>query len=306
MNKKFVLRKCCLAGLLSTAGAFTIHHPVPSNTKSTACAAAIATDSDTISMLGGDFAGLVATFCPSDGSFIPIPIYLIPKDLIEWGQEPKCLEILVSEDFANNGEDMVRNTITILPAAGCAVDNLETTKVTDDIDLSSEWRQNTNTVGLQYSTSDEDLRVETIFGLDNGHRMRVAIDLIPADDVFAVQSPMLIAKERRTSASSSGGTIADGGGLDGRTVSQLLGETLRSSKTFVEEQPLEESYERDGIRFVSLPGSLSVAYGWTSDDDWVLQVGLMQSGVRRVVARQFRMEDNGELQFDVQSWQEEV
>jgi hypothetical protein len=35
-------------------------------------------------------------------------------------------------------------------------------------------------------------------------------------------------------------------------------------------------------------------------------VGLMQSGVRRVVARQFRMEDNGELQFDVQSWQEEV
>ena len=47
--------------------------------------------------LGGDFAGLAATFNPGDGTFIPIPEHLIPESLLEWGQEPKCLEVLVSE-----------------------------------------------------------------------------------------------------------------------------------------------------------------------------------------------------------------
>jgi hypothetical protein len=258
-------------------------------------------------VLGGDFAGQAATFNPADGSLIDIPDYLIPAALIEWGQAPKCLEVLVSEDI--DKERLVRSTITVLPDTGCSIDNLETVKVTDDIDLSTLWGEDSNVVALQYSTSDEELRVETIFGLENGYRMRVAIDLVPHETVFAIQSPMVLVLERRTSASSSGGTLADGGGLDGRTVSILLGERLRKGVTFAQQEPLEESYDSQGIQFVSLPGNVSIAYGWLSDDEWVLQVGHIQEGTntRRVVSRQFSMAgEEGELDFDVESWEEDV
>jgi hypothetical protein len=34
--------------------------------------------------MGGDFAGLAATFNPGDGAFIPVPVHMIPDALIEW------------------------------------------------------------------------------------------------------------------------------------------------------------------------------------------------------------------------------
>jgi len=264
-----------------------------------------ATSSSNGYALGGDFAGLAATFDPGDGSFIPIPEHLVPEALLDWGQEPKCLEVLVSEDF--NGDALERSTITVLPDTGCSIDNLETIKVLDEIDLSTEWGKDTKVVGLQYQSEREDeIRLETIFGMRNGHRMRVALDLVPSETVFAIQSPMVIALERRTSSVSSGGTIADGGGLDGRTVSMLLGEDLRKSKTFAEEMPLEENFESNGINHVSLPGGVSLAYGWLTDDDWVVQVGHIQDGVRRVVSRHFTTLDGEEVDFNVESWEEEV
>jgi hypothetical protein len=232
--------------------------------------------------IGGDFAGVAATFNPGDGSFIPIPDYLIPDALKEWGQEPKCLEVLVSEDIYDDDNDdnddnddgpiLTRITTTILPETGCGVDNLETVIAKDEIDLESQWRSsgdnimisnninmaafnnydttNNNNdddnvddvkdiIGLQYPIGDDELRLETIFGLDDDDglvsRIRVAIDVIPSQENFAIQTPMVITLERRTSSISSGGTISNGGGLDGRTVSMLLGERLRSSKTFVDE-----------------------------------------------------------------------
>ena len=45
-----------------------------------------AATSGSTEICGGDFAGLVATFNPSDGTFIPIPEYLVPSELLEWGQ----------------------------------------------------------------------------------------------------------------------------------------------------------------------------------------------------------------------------
>lgn len=256
--------------------------------------------------LGGDFAGLASTFNPGDGSFIPIPEHLIPEALITWGQEPKCLQMLVSEELKSNV--LERSTITILPDARSSIDNLETTKVQDYVNLSSQWGENTNVVGLQYQIDDNGtLRLETIFGLDNGHRMRVAIDLIPSDTVFAVESPMVITKERRTSSISSSGVIADGGGLNGRIVSLLLGEELRNPKTFAEEMPLGGSFESNGIKQISFPGGVSIAYGWlTNDNEWVLQVGQIYNGVRRVVSRQFSEVYGEELDLRVESWEEEV
>ena len=231
---------------------------------------------------------MAATFNPGDGSFIPIPDYLIPDSLKEWGQEPKCLEVLVSEDLHEDSDDhfhyddfddddtddenrhrhhhrhhhhpssMTRITTTILPDTGCSVDNLEFIKAIDEVDLDSQWaatsgtKQPTNddddgnhnnsestttttttttattlsasnVIGLQYpiGNNNDELRLETIFGLkeeaneDGGtmigqYRMRVAIDLIPSPPhTFAIQSPMLMTLERRTSSVSSGGTIGE-------------------------------------------------------------------------------------------------
>ena len=297
--------------------------------------------------IGGDFAGLAATFNPGDGSFIPIPDYLIPDALKEWGQEPKCLEVLVSEDVVHNNDNddddndddgpmMTRVTTTILPDVGCGVDNLETVIAKDEIDLESQWRSGDNImisnninmaalnnydntsnddddndvediIGLQYPIGDDELRLETIFGLDDDDglvsRIRVAIDVIPSHENFAIQTPMVITLERRTSSISSGGTISNGGGLDGRTVSMLLGEQLRSSKTFVDEPTTttsntvmsmgsdgnnnynsnnnNNSYHHqfgssisDGnnenendIHVVNLPANISIAYGWLHSDE---------------------------------------
>jgi len=295
--------------------------------------------------LGGDFAGLAATFNPGDGSFIPIPDYLIPESLKEWGQEPKCLEVLVSEEVEEDGmfssDDTVKNsggsrgttltriTTTILPDTGCGVDNLETIVAEDQVDLESQWTNlqdedmavhdddadgiasATNVVGLQYPIGDSnELRLETIFGLEDAtgqYRMRVAIDLVPSPpDTFGLQSPMVLTLERRTSSISSRGTIAEGGGLDGKTVSMLLGERLRGSKTFVDEPVTSVNYVQDSIVHVPLPGNISIAYGWVTDHDWTLQVGHVgQSGMRRVVSRTFTVTQDGELDFEIQSWVED-
>ena len=252
---------------------------------------------------------MAATFCPSDGLLIPIPENLIPDALLEWGQEPKCLEILTSEDINKEEEVMMRSTITVLPDTGCSIDNLETTKVVDEVDLVSQWGgdDESNVVGLQYQYGASDqLRVETIFGLDQGQRMRVAIDLNPSNHIFAIQSPMVLALERRTSSISSGGTIADGGGLDGRTVNMLLGGELSKSKTFADEKPLEDNFESNGIQHVSLPGGVAIAYGWLTDEEWVLQVSHIYQGTRRIVCRQCNVVEEDELDFDVDCWEEEL
>jgi hypothetical protein len=221
------------------------------------------------------------------------------------GQEPKCLEMLVSEEVIND-ETLKRNSITVLPDTGCSIDNLETVRVDDEIDLVCKHGKGTNVVGLQYEIGDKNgsLRLETVFGMADGYRMRVLLDVVPSAASFAVMSPMVLALERRTNTVSSSGTIADGGGLDGRTVSMLLGERLRKRTTFVEEKPLEDNFENGGIKHVSFPGNVSIAYGWLTDGEWVVQMGHVHDGVRRVLSRQFHVVGDGEFDFDVESWTE--
>mmetsp|Transcript_8388 Transcript_8388/g.20096 ORF Transcript_8388/g.20096 Transcript_8388/m.20096 type:complete len:354 (+) Transcript_8388:114-1175(+) len=285
-----------------------------------------AATSGAMGVYGGDFAGLAATFNPGDGSFIPIPDYLIPESLREWGQEPKCLEVLVSEDIHEDENDeahmMKRVTTKILPDTGCSIDNLETMLATDEIDLESQWKSDgdddgvQDIVGLQYPLGEDKLRVETIFGLEGEYgvdRVRVAIDLIPCQEDFAIQSPMMLTLERRTSSISSGGTIAEGGGLDGRTVFMLLGERLRASTTFVDEPSLTYDYygnfgdAENDIRLVNLPANLSIAYGWVHGrTSWMLQVSqILQDGSRRVMSREFMIAKDGELDFEMRSWVED-
>ncbi len=108
----------------------------------------------------GDHSGLSATFSSRTGELIPVPEHLVPESMIEWGDIPSYLEVLVSEDFLvkedtditqgddnNKGDDgdddqnkkarrmMERTTITVLPEVGCGIDNLETTKKVDEYNL---------------------------------------------------------------------------------------------------------------------------------------------------------------------------
>jgi hypothetical protein len=225
----------------------------------------------------GAFAGLTATFTPT-GSLIPIPEHLIPKELIEWGQAPSCLEIIVSERFQET--TIERQTISIYPAIGCAVDNLHTSKAKESI----PWTENAsidNIIAMDYGIGKEMTRTETIFALPNNHRYRIIIDLFNKQ----IQSPIRVNLERRTSTDCTKCTIADGGGLDGRTVSRLLGEELNSGKHFSDEfvSQMDDGDVRlpRGLAFTINGDSLTIKYEDLSitrifNDDGSVELGLIK------------------------------
>ena len=202
-------------------------------------------------LVSGVFAGLTATFTPK-GSLIPVPEYLVPKELLEWGQAPSCLEVIVSEDVQET--TIERQTVSIYPAIGCAVDNLHTSKAKESVPWAKKASID-NAIAMDYGISKETTRTETIFALPNDHRYRITIDLFNR----LIQSPIRVNLERRTSTDYSKGTIADGGGLDGRTVSRLLGEELNSSNRFSDEVV---SQMDDGD--IHLPRGLSFAFNGDS------------------------------------------
>lgn len=157
---------------------------------------------------------------------------------------------------------MARHTITVLPSIGCAVDNLET--ITSGI----ERFETCSILPAQILTSNDEawpvrvisywptnhlsrrrIVVEATFPIENpvvasatregldcqeeGHRIRMSVplELTDRDGSPRVQpvSPISITCERMVSQDSSGGTLADGGGLDGQSVSRMLGPFLRHS-----------------------------------------------------------------------------
>jgi len=205
---------------------------------------------------GGDYAGYSATF-DLTGKLIPIPEYLIPESLIEWGQTPSALEVIVSEDEPANVDDKKdeadtwkRHTVTILPETGCAIDNLETKKVVE------EWQNILSDESVQVwikKVLPNNLVVETVFGMllsnsgktiedshDDGeekYRARMSLSIVVPDQdnqSHTLCSPVTIFLERQIDTTSSQGRIADGGGLDGRSVATMLGNRLRSCANFAE------------------------------------------------------------------------
>ncbi|CAJ1949594.1 unnamed protein product [Cylindrotheca closterium] len=259
------------------------------------------------SPLGGDFAGLDATFDPIDGSFIPIPVHLMDASLLEWGQEPKCLETLVSEDLMDDMK-MERTSIVVLPATGCGVDNLETMKKSETLDM-NEKDVNGDVIGVQYESSSGDhdnksYRLESIFGMDEGYRMRVVLDLISCKEkLFTVKSPVHLHYERRTSDESTGGTRADGGGLDGRTVSGLLGPELSKQKSFAEDTPREQSYIEDGVHHLGLPGNVTISYSSMTPNSWTCDIcHELDDKIRGVTTAALQF-GGGDADFMVEAWE---
>jgi hypothetical protein len=211
--------------------------------------------------IGGDYAGYLATYDPNDGSFIPVPEHFIPAALLEWGQEPSTLEVLVSEDVKGfDIEEIIlqRQITTLFPEIGCSIDNIETKKTFENIKMSSIWQEKTKIehitdpmstfcdeiegkVVAQQSLqfiSEKKFSIETIFGcmMMSGSRIRIKFDYEFSSnrDNFEeiIKNPISIILERQVSTNSTCGTIADGGGLDGRSVAGMIGPSLRKYSDF--------------------------------------------------------------------------
>jgi len=198
--------------------------------------------------VGGDFAGLSATFDVDDGSLIEIPHHLIPESLLEWGQVPWALEVLVSEDQPKpNVGPSGRQTVTISPETGCGIDNLDTQKLDEQFPESAvlAYAEMTD-IGamgrlIDGGSDQKPIIFEAIFATtevdddnDLPHRVRVQVpvnklskDIRSSSSSSLLSSPVRIYRERQIDTASSRGTSADGGGLDGRTVSRKLGQHIR-------------------------------------------------------------------------------
>lgn len=253
------------------------------------------------SFYGGDFCGLSATFSATTGELIPVPEYLVPDVLLEWGQGPSCLEVIVSEDIHDGS--LTRQTVTVVPDVGCGVDNLDTIKSQQVIgNLGKMFGDDDSIVALDYYLPNQATRSETTFGLQNGQRMRVMVDSTPIvqDDHHEIKSPITLVLERQTSKKSSGGTIADGGGLDGRTVMGLLGD-LAKGKPFAEDKPVTWVLQDDKDEtHLVLPGNLTVSYSSSPEEPSVLEVGHVMGDetTRRVVRRCFSFNGPASIEYD--------
>lgn len=213
--------------------------------------------SSSSSMYGGEYAGLSATFSPTTGELIPVPEHYVPDSMIEWGQIPSCFEVVVSEennDSSDNGngvnDGVNRWTVQVMPEVGCGIDNLDTMKTKKYIPISNCGTRTSTTamtnhdLGVSVSSVfiEAENRIECIFtnenhpsnvdnvndkdgekesGIMTKTRTRIGINLFPKNQ--QIKSPIDIVKEQKVSNKSSGGTIADGGGLDARTVGRLIG-----------------------------------------------------------------------------------
>lgn len=254
-------------------------------------ALSFSTINTTASFYGGDYAGLSATFSATTGSLIPVPEYLVPDVLLEWGQGPSCLEVIVSEDVNENS--LARHTVSVVPDVGCGVDNLDVMKSqqTINVNLGNAWDDSVIALDYSLTNNNDMMQCETTFLLDNGHRMRVMIDI---EQQQVIKTPITLVLERKTSNKSSAGTIADGGGLDGRTVSRLLGD-LAKGKLFCEVLPLEWNLDdcEDGrMTFLTLPGNVTISLSTS-----VLRVGhVMNESSQRVVTRRFG--SDGTVEYD--------
>ena len=184
----------------------------------------------------GDYCGWSATF-DTNGKLIPIPEYYIPEAMLEWGQVPSSLEVVTSE------EGTEQQTITVYPAVGCSVDNLDT-KVSK---VSWDGKEEGEGSRVTYKT---DGIVEATFAMDDEHRVRVKLSA----QSNALQKPITIVVEHRFSDKSTQGTLADGGGLDGQRVARWQGDYIRSVANFAEET-VPQSVESGGVSF---PGNITI------------------------------------------------
>lgn len=208
-------------------------------------------------LVGGDFAGYTATYDPTTRQIKPVPEYMVPAALLEWGQHPTSLEIIASEDFpatdAGSPSTLERVSLTVLPEVGCGIDNLDVQK-----SPAKSWnitRQEDDCVGLVRSDTPDKIFIETIFPVpaEKDHRLRVTVGVSELVEISSIE----LCYERRFNASSSRGGRADGGGLDAASVNKWMGDNIAKKGP----KMLEVCSEQDSLVSldrIHLPGNVTV------------------------------------------------
>ena len=210
----------------------------------------------TANILGGDYAGLSATFSSKTGQLVPVPEHLVPESMLEWGDIPSYFEVLNSEDWTTSNnedeEELQRTTITVMPEVGCGIDNLEVTKKTEhyakDVTSFESWAQ------AEYperevtaiNRNGQSVDMETIFKVDSESndeedekskstrriRVSLSLDMPTQPEAEPVLSKLItIHVEKKSSTESTKGTAWSGpssnsGGLDARTVMNTIGKGI--------------------------------------------------------------------------------
>ena len=231
-------------------------------------------------LLGGDFAGYCTQCDPVTGDALPVPVYLVPPSMLEWGQHPKTLELIVSEDSCSSSslksdqddkgvQTWDRVCLSVLPETGCGVDNLEVQKTNEP-----DWRvvaQTESSIGLIRPIAPTNTCIETIFGLSlpnqkENHRLRVAVTL--SDEFLSIKS-IRLCLERRFDESTQG-SRANGGGLDGASVSRWMGPWMaKQGVRTLETKNVDEINENETS--IQLPANVTMHYR-TSEESSVLSV----------------------------------
>jgi hypothetical protein len=233
-------------------------------------------------MYGGDFAGHSATFSSKTGALIPVPEHYLPQSLIEWDRIPTSFEVITSEDLDEGGFSIRRNGVTVIPEVGCGVDNLDTLASSQDF-LHKDVKlcrtlESSITIGAiaKQLKLQQTSQLETTFST-RSNRLRVSLDL--NRESCLITSPIRITLERQTSQESTRGKIAQGGGLDGRTVANLIGKDLYNPP-FSDASPLTMDFIQkymppDSIAnktILSLPPNIILGYGQMEKNYWEIQV----------------------------------
>lgn len=189
------------------------------------------------SCYGGDFAGLSALIDVEKGCVKKVPEHLLPQSFIEWEVLVCSLETLTSEEVL--GEKIERIEMEVLPEAGCGVDNLSVLNsksfISTEECTSSIWEDyGTEISSLLFKDKFGNLVLECVFlNMDQSDRLRsrVALSIAP-DCTFLPKKNIKFVHERQTSPNSTKGKVAEGGGLDSRTVTNLIGPNIRSTQLF--------------------------------------------------------------------------
>jgi len=152
---------------------------------------------------------------------------------------------------------------------------------------------------VEHDADKKGRRAETIFSVSVGdeHRLRLILDISSSSETgFAIEPPITIALERKVSDISSGGAIADGGGLTGSRVTELLGPHLKVSTPFCNEKPLD--LQTPGVKILNLPGNVTIACSEDpKESPWMLDVlhfNINEKGEaqQQVVRRSYHFEDD--------------
>ena len=260
---------------------------------------------------GGDFAGHSATFSSKTGLLIPVPEHLLPASLIEWDSIPSCFEVITSEDFDEEQHHRIRrNIVTVIPEVGCGVDNLDTILSTEDLlihDVNVDCTGQVVAVSQSINKNIHIQNLESTFATLNqssethASLKRTRISLEVDMDRCIINSPIRIVVERRTSSESTKGKIAQGGGLDGRTVASLIGKDAYNIP-FSDEpgriiDPSHPKLDLYNKTVLSLPGNAVIWYGMDESTDFVIYMSLWKDKTSEIVESptmvQWSMNKNG-------------